>query len=157
MIEGFGLWSAIGLLTTIGTGWLTPTNIETYIGMNYSPYSQEFSRLKEPIGYYGIQTDIHENVRLFFEHQSSPRMSGDHPGLNHAGVKFLAPVTHSTTAYLGISDNSDWDTDKVEKGILTSAGVELGGQDIKFFTEYIAPTYDLGDGRIAAGVKLFFR
>ena len=127
MIEGFGVMSAIGLLTTIGTGWLTPNNIETYVSIHGSPYEQDFIAFKEPIGSYGIQTDIHENVRLFFEHQSSPRMSGDHPGLNHAGVKFLAPVSHSTTAYLGISANTYWDTDKVEKGVLTSAGLELGG------------------------------
>ena len=50
MIEGFGLWSAIGLLTTVGVGWLTPTEIETYLGMTYSPYEQEFIKLKEPIG-----------------------------------------------------------------------------------------------------------
>ena len=157
MIEGFGLWSAIGLLTTIGTGWVTPTNIETYVGMNYSPYSQEFLRLKEPIGYFGIQTDIHENVRLFFEHQSSPRMSGDFPGLNHAGVKFLAPLSKDLLAYGGLSANADWDHKKVKNGTLLSLGVESGGTDIKLFGEYIAPTYDLDGGRIAAGVKVLFR
>ena len=143
MIEGFGVMSAIGLLSTIGAGWLTPNNIETYVSIHGSPYEQDFIAFKEPIGSYGIQTDIHKNVRLFFEHQSSPRMSGDTPGLNHAGVKFLAPLSK--------------DLQKVKKGTLVSLGVESGGTDIKLFSEYIAPTYDLDGGRIAAGVKVLFR
>lgn len=157
MIEGFGVMSAIGLLTTIGTGWLTPNNIETYVSIHGSPYEQDFIAFKEPIGSYGIQTDIHENVRLFFEHQSSPRMSGDFPGLNHAGVKFLAPLSKDLLAYGGLSANADWDHKKVKNGTLLSLGVESGGTDIKLFGEYIAPTYDLDGGRIAAGVKVLFR
>jgi hypothetical protein len=84
-------------------------------------------------------------------------MSGDNPGLNHAGVKFLAPLSPDLLAYGGLSANADWDHEEVKKGTLMSLGVESGGTDIKLFAEYLTPTYDLDGGRIAAGVKVLFR
>ena len=84
-------------------------------------------------------------------------MSGDNPGLNHAGVKFLAPLSPDLLAYGGLSANADWDHKKVKNGTLMSLGVESGGTDIKLFAEYLTPTYDLDGGRIAAGVKVLFR
>lgn len=156
MIE-IGTWSIIGFFTTIGVGWVTPTSVESYIGLNYSPFDQNMIEFKEPFGYYGLQTNIHKNVRLFVEHQSSPMQGNDHPGFNHAGVKFLAPLSPSITAYTGLSANSEFDNKRVKTGTLVSIGAESGGQDIKLFTEYIAPTYDLDGGRFAVGVKAFFR
>ena len=54
------------------------------------------------MGSFGLEYDIHTNVRLFAEHLSSPMQCNDHPGVNHAGVKLLAPI-NDFTLYSGIT------------------------------------------------------
>ena len=107
---------------------------------------------------FGIQSDINEHVRLFVEHQSSPRQANDHPGLNHAGVKLLYPIFPDTTLYSGLSINSSFDRDKAAVDApLISFGIEDGGDDFKVFMEYLADTSKLDEGRFAIGLKLFFK
>ena len=157
--EGFGIWSAVGTIITVVGGLITPAQIETYISLNVDPYDQNKTfDFKEPMGMFGIQTDLGDHVRLFAEHQSSPRQGNDHPGLNHAGVKFLAPVSPDTTLYSGLSFNSSIDSNKVHvDSPLVSLGIEDGDEDFKIFVEYLADTSKIEKGRLGIGFKLFFR
>ena len=105
-----------------------------------------------------VCADLGDHVRLFAEHQSSPRQSNDHPGFNHAGVKFLAPIAPETTLYSGISINSSIDTNKVNVDApLVSIGVEDGDEDLKVFFEYLADVSKIDDGRFSIGLKMYFR
>ena len=64
--EGFGLWSIAGTIATVIGGLVTPTNIETYISLNVDPWDQnETIDFMEPMGSFGIQTDLGDHVRLF--------------------------------------------------------------------------------------------
>lgn len=157
--EGFGLWSIAGTIATVIGGLVTPTNIETYISLNVDPWDQnETIDFMEPMGAFGIQTDLGDHVRLFAEHQSSPRQGNDHPGLNHVGVKFLAPVSSETTLYSGISVNSSIDTNKVDiDAPLISVGLEDGDEDLKIFVEYLADISKIERGRLSIGLKMYFR
>lgn len=157
--EGFGIWSAVGTIITVVGGLITPAQIETYISLNVDPYDQNQTfDFKEPMGMFGIQTDLGDHVRLFAEHQSSPRQGNDHPGLNHAGVKFLAPISPDTTLYSGLSLNSPIDTNQVHvDSPLVSLGIEDGDEDFKIFVEYLADTSKIEKGRLGIGFKLFFR
>ena len=157
--EGFGLWSIVGTIATVVGGIVTPTNIETYISLNVDPWdSNETFDFREQMGSFGVQTDFGDHVRLFAEHQSSPRQGNDHPGLNHAGVKFLAPVAPETTLYSGLSFNSSIDSNKVHVDApLISVGLEDGDEDLKIFVEYLADISKIERGRLSIGLKMYFR
>ena len=157
--EGIGIWSVAGTIVTIFTGLITPSHIETYLSLNVDPWdNNETLDLKEPMGMFGIQTNINEHVRLFAEHQSSPRQVNDHPGLNHAGVKLLLPIFSETTLYSGLSINSPVDSDKAKiNSPLLSFGLEDGNDDVKVFMEYLADTSKIDEGRFSIGLKLFFK
>ena len=157
--EGFGLWSIVGTIATVVGGLVTPTNIESYVSLNVDPWdSNETFDFREQMGSFGIQTDFGDHVRLFAEHQSSPRQGNDHPGLNHAGVKFLAPVAPETTLYSGLSFNSSIDSNKVHVDApLISVGLEDGDEDLKIFVEYLADISKIEKGRLSIGLKLYFR
>ena len=134
--------SILGTISTVALGVATPEKIETYVGINYSPWDNEQITLKEPIGSFGIQYDINKSIRLFAEHISSPRQCNDHPGINHAGVKFLAPLGYDTTLYSGLSlNNPSFDSSNSNdfSGPLVSFGVEHGG-NVKVFAEYLTST-----------------
>ena len=157
--EGFGLWSIVGTIATVVGGFVTPTNIESYVSLNVDPWdSNETFDFREQMGSFGIQTDFGDHVRLFAEHQSSPRQGNDHPGLNHAGVKFLAPVAPETTLYSGLSFNSSIDSNKVHVDApLISVGLEDGDEDLKIFVEYLADISKIERGRLSIGLKMYFR
>ena len=157
--EGVGLWSIVGTIATVICGFVTPPQIETYVSLSVDPWDRNQTLdFKEPMGMFGIQTDFSDHIRLFAEHQSSPRQSNDHPGLNHAGVKFLAPISSETALYSGISINSPVDTDRVNiNAPLISLGLEDGDDDSKVFLEYLADTSKISDGRFSIGLKLYFR
>lgn len=157
--EGIGIWSVTGTIVTILTGFITPSHIETYLSLNVDPWdNNETLNFKEPMGMFGIQSDINEHVRLFVEHQSSPKQANDHPGLNHAGVKLLYPIFPETTLYSGLSINAPFDSDKADiDAPLISLGIEDGDEDLKVFMEYLADTSKLDEGRFAIGLKLFFK
>ena len=157
--EGFGLWSIVGTIATVVGGLVTPTNIESYVSLNVDPWdSNETFDFREQMGMFGIQTDLGDHIRLFAEHQSSPRQGNDHPGLNHAGVKFLAPIAPETTLYSGLSLNSPMDTNKVHVDApLISIGIENGNEDLKIFAEYLADISKIEEGRLGIGFKLYFR
>jgi len=157
--EGFGLWSIVGTIATVVGGLVTPANIESYVSLNVDPWdSNETFDFREQMGMFGIQTDLGDHVRLFAEHQSSPRQGNDHPGLNHAGVKFLAPISPETTLYSGLSLNSPIDTNKVHVDApLISLGLEDGDEDLKIFVEYLADISKIEKGRLSIGLKLYFR
>ena len=157
--EGVGLWSIVGTIATVVGGLVTPANIESYVSLNVDPWdSNETFDFREQMGMFGIQTDLGDHVRLFAEHQSSPRQGNDHPGLNHAGVKFLAPISPETTLYSGLSLNSPIDTNKVHVDApLISLGLEDGDEDLKIFVEYLADISKIEKGRLSIGLKLYFR
>ena len=157
--EGFGLWSIVGTIATVVGGLITPAQIESYVSLNVDPWdSNETFDFREQMGSFGIQTDFGDHVRLFAEHQSSPRQGNDHPGLNHAGVKFLAPVAPETTLYSGLSFNSSIDSNKVHVDApLISVGLEDGDEDLKIFVEYLADISKIEKGRLSIGLKLYFR
>ena len=55
----------LDLLCTVVGGLVTPTNIETYISLNVDPWDQnETIDFMEPMGSFGIQTDLGDHVRL---------------------------------------------------------------------------------------------
>ena len=87
-----GPMTVIGSAVTVLLGTQTPDNVKTYIGVNIEPYDTEQFNLSEPSGSFGIEYDMYKHLRLFAEHLSSPMQCDDHPGINHAGVKFLAPL-----------------------------------------------------------------
>ena len=158
--EGVGPWSIVGVISTIIGGLITPSQIETYMSLNVDPWDKnEVLDFKEPMGMFGVQTDLGDHIRLFAEHQSSPRQSDDHPGFNHAGIRFLAPIAPETTLYSGISINSSSiDTDKVKVDApLISLGLEDGDEDLKVFFEYITDMSKIDDGRFSVGLKMYFR
>ena len=147
----------LGTISTVALGVSTPEKMETYVGINYSPWDNEQITLKEPIGSLGVQYDITKSIRLFAEHISSPKQCNDNPGINHAGVKFLAPLGYDTTLYSGLSLNiPSFDSSNDFDGPLVSFGVEHGG-NIKVFAEYLTSTGNFDGGRVGAGIKLVFR
>ena len=148
------------LLATAATmivGEVTPESVRTYVSLNADPWDNNAQiDFKEPMGSLGIEYDIHPNVRLFGEHLSSPVQCDDHPGINHAGVKLLAPID-DFTLYSGISiNNSDFDSNDRFEGPLVSLGLEYGN-DFKVFSEYLTSTDNINDGRVSMGFKVFFK
>ena len=152
-----GPMTVIGSAVTMLLGTQTPDNVKTYIGVNIEPYDTEQFNLNEPSGSFGIEYDIHHNFRLFAEHLSSPMQCDDHPGINHAGAKFLAPLSPDLTVYSGISlNNSKFDSKDNFEGPLGSIGIEYGN-DIKIFAEYLSSIKEFEGGRTSLGFKVFFK
>ena len=145
-----------GIVATAVVGSVTPDNVQTYIGIDYSPYEQSQIILEEPMGSFGIEYDISKHVRLFGEHISTPRTCEDNPGINHAGIKLLAPID-DLTFYSGLSINhTGFDKGDNFNGPLGSIGVEYG-DDIKVFAEYLAAFENFDEGRFSIGAKVYFK
>ena len=152
-----GPMSVIGSAVTVLLGTQTPDNVKTYIGVNIEPYDTEQFDLNEPSGSFGIEYDMHKHLRLFAEHLSSPMQCDDHPGINHAGVKFLAPLSPDLTVYSGVSvNNSKFDMRDNFEGPLGSIGIEYGN-DLKLFAEYLSSIKEFEGGRTSLGFKVFFK
>ena len=151
-----GPMTVIGSAVTVLLGTQTPDNVKTYIGVNIEPYDTEQFDLHEPSGSFGIEYDMYKHIRLFAEHLSSPMQCDDHPGINHAGVKFLAPLSQDLTVYSGISvNNSKFDSKDNFEGPLGSIGIEYG-KDLKLFAEYLSSIKEFEGGRTSLGLKYFF-
>ena len=99
MFEGVGLYTILGTAITVMTGVTTPA--DCYVGLAGSNKSDTFD-IAQPVGTLGCQYDVN-NTRLFVEHISSPSVSNDHPGVNHAGVKQLVVNTDAFDMYAGVS------------------------------------------------------
>ncbi len=152
-----GPMSMIGSAVTVLLGTQTPDNVKTYIGVTLEPYDTEQIDLNDPLGSFGIEYDMHKHLRLFAEHLSSPMQCDDHPGINHAGVKFLAPLSPDLTVYSGISvNNSKFDSKDNFEGPLGSIGIEYGN-DLKLFAEYLSSIKEFEGGRTSLGFKVFFK
>ena len=152
-----GMNTLLATAATMIVGEVTPESVRTYVSLNADPWDNNAQiDFKEPMGSLGIEYDVHTNVRLFVEHLSSPMQCDDHPGINHAGVKLLAPI-NDFTFYSGISiNNSDFDSNDRFEGPLVSLGLEYGN-DFKVFSEYLTSTDNINDGRVSMGFKVFFK
>ena len=152
-----GMNTLLATAATMIVGEVTPESVRTYVSLNADPWDNNTQiDFKEPMGSFGIEYDIHTNVRLFAEHLSSPMQCNDHPGVNHAGVKLLAPID-DFTLYSGISiNNSDFDSNDRFEGPLVSLGVEYG-DDFKVYAEHLASVKSIEDGRTSFGFKVFFK
>lgn len=148
MLEGVGVQTIGGMIAIILTGRLTP--LDCYIGLATATGNVE---LQHPSGSLGCEYDI-DNVRLFVEHQSSPASGNDHPGMNHAGVKYLVPIGDVLTAYAGVSVEFGSPLVHMDNplGII---GVETNG-DVRLYAEHINSVSNPNEGYTAAGVKFFF-
>ena len=152
-----GEYTAASVALTAISGWVSPESVRTYISINADPWdnNKQFN-FKEPMGSFGIEYDIHKHVRLFAEHLSSPMQCNDHPGINHAGVKFVAPI-NDAALYSGVSiNNSDFDSNDRFEGPLVSLGFEYGN-DYKFYVEHLASVKKIEEGRTSIGFKVFFK
>ena len=152
-----GEYTAAATIATAVSGWITPESVRTYVSINADPWdNNDQLNFKEPMGSFGIEYDVHKHVRLFAEHLSSPMQCNDHPGVNHAGVKFIAPVG-GATLYSGISiNNSDFDSNDRFDGPLVSIGAEYG-KDFKVYAEHLTSITDIEGGRTSFGIKVFFK
>ena len=152
-----GMNSVVAALATAVVGEVTPESVRTYISLNADPLdNNELINFEEPMGSFGVEYDVHKNFRLFAEHLSSPMQCNDHPGINHAGVKLLAPID-DLTVYSGISiNNSDFDSNDRFDGPLVSIGAEYGN-NFKLYTEYLSTIENFDDGRFSAGLKVLFK
>ena len=152
-----GINTVAAALATAVVGEVTPDTVKTYISLNVDPWDNNTQiDFEEPMGSFGIEYDVHKHARLFAEHLSSPVECNDHPGINHAGVKFLAPVG-DFTLYSGISINNSY-TDSNDRfdGPLASVGVEYG-DDFKIYAEHLASVKEFENGRTSFGFKVFFK
>ena len=157
MILCIGPSTIVGTLTTAILGVMSPDSVKTYIGVNIEPYDTEQFDLHEPSGSFGIEYDMYTHIRLFAEHLSSPMQCDDHPGLNYAGFKFTAPLTDNVTAYSGLAVKSgQFDAKNTLKNPIVISGIEVGGNSIKLFTEYMHSAERLNNGRLYGGVKYIF-
>ena len=152
-----GMNSIVAALATVVVGEASPESIKTYITLNADPWDNNAQiNFEEPMGSFGVEYDIHTNVRLFAEHLSSPMQCDDYPGVNHAGVKLLAPID-DLTFYSGISvNNSGFDSNDRFDGPLVSLGLEYG-DDFKLYAEHLASLEKIEDGRTSFGFKVFFK
>ena len=150
-------YTAAATALTAVAGWITPAAVRTYASINADPWDNNKQiDFEEPMGSLGIEYDFHKYVRLFVEHISSPMQCNDHPGINHAGIKFLAPVG-GATLYSGLSVNSSHiDSNDRFTGPLASLGVEYGN-DVKIYAEHLASIKEFEDGRTSFGFKVFFK
>ena len=108
--------------------------------------------LHQPVGHLGCEYDM-ERLRIFFEHQSSPSRGDDSPGFNHAGIKYLFPIT-PFTGYVGVSVDfgSEFSDFHNPLGIV---GIESQG-DIRVFVEHVNSITNPGSGHTLSGVKFIF-
>lgn len=152
-----GTYTVAAAVLTAVTGMATPEEIQTYISLNGDPWdNNEQIDFEEPMGSYGIEYNFHKNFKLFAEHISSPMQCNDHPGINHAGIKFVAP-TGDLNVYSGISvNNPHIDSNDRFDGPLVSLGVEWG-KTIKLFAEHLTSVQNISEGRTAFGFKVFFK
>lgn len=152
-----GLSTILGTITTVAVGAATPDDIKTYVALNNDPWDNNTQlNFMEPMGSFGIEYDVNPNIRLFGEHLSSPRQCNDHPGVNHAGVKFMMPLG-DTTLYNGWSlNNSSFDSNDNFDSPLMSIGAEWG-DDLRFYVEYLTGISDFDGGRASTGIKVLFR
>ena len=152
-----GEHTAAATAITAVAGWATPESVRTYISINADPWDNNKQiDFEEPMGSFGIEYDGHKHVRLFAEHLSSPMQCNDHPGINHAGVKFIAPIGNATL-YSGVSiNNSDFDSNDEFDGPLGLIGIEYGN-DFKFYIEHLTSIKEIENGRTSAGFKVFFK
>ena len=151
-----GAYSVAGLVATVIAGEVTPDEVKTYVSLHRGTNS-DLIRFKEPMGTYGIEYNVTDYIRLFAEHQSSPMQCDDHPGLNYAGFKFTAPLTNNVTAYSGLAiHNEEFDSKNTLKNPIVISGIEIGGDSVKFVTEYMHSADSLNDGRLYGGVKFIF-
>ena len=148
MLEGIGAQTLAGLAATIVTGEVTP--LDCYVGLGYS--TDGAVELSQPIGVLGCEYDI-ENVRLFFDHLSSPASSSDYPGMNHTGIKLLLP-TDFATAYAGVSFELGSDLVDMDNP-LGVVGVETNG-DLRFYVEHVNSISNSNEGITHGGIKFIF-
>jgi len=167
-----GITSSAIIITLVTPliGILTP--LQSYIGFTGNPNpanpmwrgsenqrtTKKQTNLQEPIGVFGVQYDVHKNVRLFVEHQSSVPEKNDGLGFNHAGVKFLLPVDKQSNLYVGMSAHHpglDSKRTKLNNPIVIFGG-ETGGSNVKVFGEYITAADDFENGRFGMGIKYIF-
>ena len=152
-----GMSTLLATAATMIVGEVTPESVKTYVSINADPWdnNKQFN-FEEPMGSFGIEYDIHTNVRLFAEHLSSPMQCNDHPGINQAGIKFLAPIGN-VTLYSGFSVNNSY-TDSNDRfdGPLASLGVEYGN-DFKIYAEHLASVKEFESGRTSFGFKVLFK
>ena len=150
-------YTAAATAITATAGWITPAAVRTYVSINADPWDNNKQiNFEEPMGSLGLEWDIHEHARLFAEHLSSPMQCNDHPGINHAGIKFLAPVG-GATLYSGLSVNAAHiDSNDRFTGPLASLGVEYGN-DFKIYAEHLASVKEIEDGRTSFGFKVIFK
>ena len=148
MFEGIGVYTIGGVLVTIVTGKVTP--LTCYIGLG--PHSGTGTELVDPIGTLGCQYDM-DRIRIFLEHQSSPSVQNDHPGFNHAGVKYLVPFSWMTP-YVGVSVAAD-DFNNMGS-LLGIVGVETNGQDLRVYGEHIISIENPNSSHSVFGVKFLF-
>ena len=152
-----GMNTLLATAATMVVGEVTPESVRTYVSLNADPWDNNAQiDFEEPMGSFGIEYDVHPNVRLFAEHLSSPMQCNDHPGINHAGFKFVAPI-NDAALYSGVSiNNSDFDSNDRFEGPLVSLGFEYGN-DYKFYVEHLASVNKIEEGRTSIGFKVFFK
>jgi len=152
-----GEYTVAASIATAVVGLATPESVRTYVSINADPWDNNKQvDFEEPMGSLGIEYDVSNNFRLFFEHLSSPMQCNDHPGINHAGIKFLAPIG-GATLYSGISINNSYaDSNDRFIGPLASLGLEYGN-DFKIYAEHLTSVDKVEDGRTSFGFKVFFK
>lgn len=153
-----GVASMIGAVTTALVGGVTPDDIKSYVAFTMDPWdTNEQIAFQEPMGSFGIEYDLTDNIRLFAEHLSSPMQCDDHPGVNHAGFKLLLPI-NDVTLYGGASVNyGEYDVNDNFEGPLMSLGVEYGPESYKVYAEHLSSFDNFIGGRAAFGLKVLFR
>ena len=151
MFEGVGIYTILGTLGTVGLGVATP--MDCYVGLAARTPSDSIL-VGDPAGTLGCLYDF-GNTRIFGEHISSPSRSDDHPGVNHAGVKQLVPITDLVSVYAGASVALP--SDQLDgTPVLGQLGGEFGSDNVKFYTEYILSIDKPSDGMVTGGLKFIF-
>tara|TARA_Y100001973_G_scaffold93620_1_gene144714 strand:+ start:91 stop:552 length:462 start_codon:yes stop_codon:yes gene_type:complete len=150
MLSGVGLETISATVLTIGMGVATPADCYVGIGPQNDNSTIE---LASPIGSLGCQYDI-GGARVFVEHLSSPAKGDDNPGVNHAGVKGLIPVTPDVTLYSGVSIAMPSEQLNGEP-VLLSVGGESNG-DVRLYGEYLMTLEKPSDGMLHGGVRFVF-
>ncbi len=150
-----GAYTIAGAVATVITGTTTPDEVRTYISIYATPVDGSDIELASPAGTYGIDYALTNNILLFAEHHSSPESCNDHPGLNMAGVKVITPLFDGVDIYGGVAvHNEGFDSNNNLNNPIYIGGLEIGGEDMVLFTEYI--TDDFNEGQVSAGVKFYF-
>ena len=150
MFAGVGAQSIGAALITVGIGVTTPA--DCYVGIGFHEANSNMD-IENPAGTLGCQYDM-GNVRVFGEHISSPAVGNDWPGINHAGVKALLPVTDDVTLYSGVSVAIPSEQLDGEP-LLISAGGETNGM-VRLYGEYLMSVDRPSDGMLHGGVKFVF-